>query len=142
MSYIVQFATSLLEEGEMLTSTFQNCDIKQMLMSHYGESVTIVSNSRLNEPDIFFSLDLDATELAIKLKNQNIMREAGTKLTEALMDVDFGLKDKFCDSADLKESWQSTMMPAPVLTSQLCSMSPSTSFSEVLLKTWKVSYNH
>jgi len=70
-------------------------------MSHYGESVTIVSNSRVNEPDIFFSSDLDATDLAIKLKNQNIMREAGIKLREALMDVDFGLQDKFCDTGGL-----------------------------------------
>ena len=29
---------------------------------------------------------------------------------------DFGLQDSFCDSTDLKASWERTMMPAPLLT--------------------------
>ena len=37
MSDIVDFSSSLLEEGEVLTSTFQNHDMKQLLLSHYGE---------------------------------------------------------------------------------------------------------
>lgn len=116
MSDIVEFASSLLEEGELLTSTFQNRDMKHLIISHYGESVTISPNSRVNEPDIFFSTDVKAADLAIKLKNQDSMKEAGTKLRESLMDVDFGLQDSFCDSTDLKASWERTMMPAPLLT--------------------------
>lgn len=116
ISDIVEFASSLLEEGEVLTSTFLNRDMKQLIISHYGESVAISPNSRVNESDIFFSSDINAADLAIKLKNQDIMREAGTKLREALMDVDFGLQDSFCDSNDLKASWKRTMMPAPLLT--------------------------
>lgn len=38
---IVEFALSLLEEAEVLRSTFQNRDMKQLIISHYGESVTI-----------------------------------------------------------------------------------------------------
>ena len=116
MSDIVQFALSLLEEGEVLQSTFQACDMKKLILDHYGESVTIAPNTKMNESDIFFSSDINATDLAIKLKNQDIMRGAGTKLREALIDVDFGLQDSFCDSTDLKASWEKTMMPAPVLT--------------------------
>jgi hypothetical protein len=56
MSDIVEFTCSLLEEGEVLTSTFQNRDMKQLIISHYGESVTITHNSRVNEPDIFSHL--------------------------------------------------------------------------------------
>jgi len=32
------------------------------------------------------------------------------------MEVDFGLQDSFCDSTDLKASWERTMMPAPLFT--------------------------
>ena len=129
MSEIVDYASSLLEEGEVLTSTFQNRDMKQMITFHYRDSVTIAPNNRVNEPDIFFSSEIDATDLAIKLKNQNVMKEAGTCMREALMEVDFGLQDSFCDIADLKASWERTMMPAPVLTFwQLCLMSQSTNF--------------
>ncbi|KAH3840205.1 hypothetical protein DPMN_113650 [Dreissena polymorpha] len=38
MSDIVEFALRLLEEGEMLTSTILNLDMKQLNISHYGHS--------------------------------------------------------------------------------------------------------
>ncbi len=68
MSDIVEFASSLLEEGESLTSQLLTRDIKHLIMSHYGESVTICNNSRVNESDIFFLSDINAADLAIKLK--------------------------------------------------------------------------
>lgn len=102
MSDIVEFASSLLEEDEVLTSTFQNRDMKQLIISHYGQSVTISTNSRVNDSDIIFSSDISAADLAIKLKNQDMMREAGTQLRKVLKGVDFGLQDSFCDSTDLK----------------------------------------
>ncbi|KAG0712845.1 hypothetical protein GWK47_017512 [Chionoecetes opilio] len=74
MTDIVEFALSLLQDGEVVTSTFQNCDMKQLIISHYGESVKICPNSRVNESDIFFSSDITADDLAIKLKNQGVMR--------------------------------------------------------------------
>ena len=37
--------------------------------------------------------DINACDLAIKLKNQDVMRETGVKLREVLIDVDFGLQD-------------------------------------------------
>lgn len=116
MSDIAAFAQSLLEDGEVLTSTFQNRDMKHLIISHYGDSVTISANTKATESDIFFSSGITAADLAIKLRNQNIMREAGAKLREVLLDVDFGLQDSFCDSTDLKDSWESTVMPAPLLT--------------------------
>ena len=42
------------------------------------------------------------------------MREAGIKLRETLLNVDFELQDSFCDSTDLKASGETTMMPAPL----------------------------
>lgn len=38
MSDIVAFAQSLLEDGEVLTSTFQNRDMKHLIISHYMET--------------------------------------------------------------------------------------------------------
>ena len=69
MSDIVQFASSMLEEGELITSTFQNRDMKQMIISHYGHWIISSnrSNSRVNKPGLFVSSDLDAADPAIKL---------------------------------------------------------------------------
>ncbi|KAH3850804.1 hypothetical protein DPMN_093277 [Dreissena polymorpha] len=92
MSDIVEFALRLLEEDEVLTSTFLNRDMKQLIISHNGHSVTISPNSRVNESDIIFSSDISANDIVIKLKNQDIMQEAGTQLRKVLKDVDFGLQ--------------------------------------------------
>ena len=70
MSDIVQFASSMLEEGELITSTFQNRDMKQMIIYHYGHWIISPnrSNSRVNKPGLFLSSDLDAADPAIKLR--------------------------------------------------------------------------
>ena len=65
MSDIVQFASSMLEEGELITSTFQNRDMKQMIISHYEHWMISPnrSNSGVNKPGLFLSSDLDAAEI-------------------------------------------------------------------------------
>ena len=42
--------------------------------------------------------------------------EAGIQLRKAIQRVDFGLQDSFCDSQDLQDSWENTMMPESLLT--------------------------
>ena len=70
MSDIVQIASSMLEEGELITCTFQNRDMKQMIISHYGHWIISPNrfNSRVNKPGLFLSSDLDAADPAIKLR--------------------------------------------------------------------------
>ena len=53
----------------------------------------------------------------MKLKNRDKIKAAALQLRKLLIDVDFGLQDSFCDSADLKASWENTLMPAHLLTS-------------------------
>ncbi|KAH3729209.1 hypothetical protein DPMN_055175 [Dreissena polymorpha] len=115
MSDIVKFALSLLEEGEVLISTFLNRDMKQLIISHYGHSFTISTNSGVNKSDIIFSSDISADDIVVKLKNQDIMQEASAQLRKLLKDVDFCLQD-LCDSTDLKSSWERTRRPGPLLT--------------------------
>ena len=66
MSDIVQFASSMLK----ITSTFQDRDMKQMIISHYGHWIISLNrcNSRVNRPGLFLSSDLDAADPAIKLR--------------------------------------------------------------------------
>ena len=46
-----------------------------------------------------------------KLKNLDQIGEAAGQLRQVMLDVDFGLDDRFCDAADLKRSWEETSMP-------------------------------
>ena len=66
----IQFASSMLEEGELITSTFQNRDMKQMIISHYGHWIISPnrSNSGVKKPGLFLSSYLDAADPAIKLR--------------------------------------------------------------------------
>ena len=116
MRDIVDFALTQLEQNEVLSGPLYNRDLKHLMVAHYGDSIKFSTNIRVNESEMFFSSEISASELAIKLKNQNILREAGIQLREALLNVDFGLQDSFCDSTDLKESWENSKMPSPLLT--------------------------
>ena len=112
----VEFAQSLIKEGEVLRGTLYNRDLKKLLMTHYGEAITIASNIRIYESDIFFSSTINAADITVKLKNHDIIKEAASEIRKALLKVDFGLQDSFCDSNDLHESWEKTRMPECLLT--------------------------
>ena len=112
----VGFAMSLLEEGEVLQGTFYNRDMKSFLKGHYADSIVFTPNNRIYESDIFFSSNISVAEIALRLKNQDILKEAASKIREDLLKVDFGLGDSFCDSFDLQESWEKTRMPESLLT--------------------------
>ena len=116
MSDITEFTNSLIEEGEVLTSKLRNRDMKDFIISKYGDTIIITANARANESDIFYSSRITAADLLVKLKNQNLMREAGLQLAKDFDEVDFGLEDSFCDSTELKESWERTRTPDSWLT--------------------------
>ena len=50
-------------------------------------------------------------ELASEIKNLDIIREAAERLRQYMLEIDFGLSDRFCDAAEIQESWEGTSMP-------------------------------
>ena len=106
----------MCDEGEILTNAFSPRDMKTLLSDHYGEDIQIIHNTIKSKSDIIFSSKIKPTDLALKIRNQNIMQECGKTLRHILMKVDFGLQDSFCDSADLRASWENTLMPPPLTT--------------------------
>ena len=122
MSDLTAYANSLIQEGE-IQSNLQNRDLKKFLEEHYADKITISSNERVNESDIFYSSKITAADLLIKIKNQNLFREAGLQMAKDFDNVDFGLQDTFCDAADLLDSWKKTKTPDSWITfcSALCS---------------------
>ena len=96
--------------------TIRNRDVKHLLIQHYGDSIQFAQNPRRNESELVFSAKIEPGDLACKIKNLDVLKEAGTLLRTLLKDVDFGLTDKFCDAEQLKESWEKTQMPDGLLT--------------------------
>lgn len=117
ISEAVLFIMGLLEPNESINGTLYNRDVKSFLLSHYGDNIVIEKNERVYESEIVFSSSVRAGDIAIKLKNQNVYSECGKGMREDIkQQVDFNLEDSFCDSNDLKESWERTRMPDSMLT--------------------------
>ena len=93
---LTEFACSMCDEGDILTNAFRPRDMKTLLSDHYGEDIQIIHNTIKSKSDIIFSSKIKPTDLALKIKNQNIMQECGKTLRHILMKVDFGLQDSFC----------------------------------------------
>ena len=87
-----------------------------MMLDGFGETITIVPNPRKNEADIVYSSNITPADLAAKLKHLNIYKEAGKRLRDLLLKVDFGLGHSFCDADDLKDAWENHSMPDEICT--------------------------
>ena len=110
------FTLSMKSEEEKLESEFRIRDMKQMMSDEFSDSITFIPNPRINESDIVFSSDITKAELAVKINNLDVMKKSGEQLRQSLLDVDFGLDDKFCDADDLKDAWENTIMPSELST--------------------------
>ena len=66
-------------------------------MEHYGESIQFAPNPRRNPSELVLSSSITAAEVSSKLKNMDVLKEAGESLRKAMKKVDFGLDDSFCD---------------------------------------------
>ena len=51
--------------------------------------IQFASNKRKYESDLFFSSSIDASGLASKIKNFDIIREAAERLRQLMLEVDF-----------------------------------------------------
>ena len=116
LTELVEFLKSFLEVGEELSSELRTRDVRELLETHYGDKINLVPNSRVNESYFLYSSSINAELLALKIKNQNIMAEAGKMVRAELLKVNFGLQDSFCDKNDLKRSWEETTMPDCLMT--------------------------
>lgn len=83
--------------------TLQNRDVKQLPMDYYGDKIQFAQNPRRNASELVYSSAIHPSELATKIKNQNILYDAGNILKDILQQVNFGLGDKFCDAEELKK---------------------------------------
>lgn len=93
-----------------------NRDVKTFLIDHYGKNIQFAANTRKNESELVFSSNVTAADIATKIRNINVLKDAGEALRSSMMKVDFGLDDRFCDVDDLKKSWKETTIPDEWLT--------------------------
>ena len=101
--------------------TFSNRDIRLFLQSHYGSDLSISIPSEVNKSFMVFLQATAATEMADVIHSNNAIIQCTAKIRQALLHFDFDLQIKFCDTLDLKESWNDMKILDDILTF-LCSL--------------------
>ena len=69
--------------------------------------------------------------MADTIREHNVINECATVLRNSLPNVNFGLRDKFCDAHDLESAWNETAVPEDLLR-----------FSGALLNFSHTDFNH
>ena len=55
-----------------------------------------------------FSSSMDITDVINTLQSLDSVKSAAQTIRDKLLNVDFGLQDKFCDAEELKMAWRTT----------------------------------
>ena len=62
-----------------------------------------------------YSSSLDITDVINTLRSLDGVKSAAQIIRDKLLNIDFGLQDKFCDAEELKLAWRTTKIPDELL---------------------------
>ena len=62
-----------------------------------------------------YSSSLDITDVINTLRSLDGVKSAARIIGDKLLNIDFGLQDKFCDAEELKLAWRTTKIPDELL---------------------------
>ena len=96
-------------------------DIELFLVELFGSSIQFCSSERKNESLMVFSIMVFSSEIELqdivkKMRSLDSIKTAAATIRQSLLDLDFGLDDKFCDAEELKEASRKKVMPDVLLT--------------------------
>ena len=69
-----------------------------------------------NKSAMVFLKTSTAEMMADRIRSNDPLVQSAKILRDSIMEIDFGLQDKFCDKHDLEKSWENIVIPPPVLT--------------------------
>ena len=108
ISEIANSITNSCADNEII---FRSNEIKRYVTDEFSTALKIYCNPNHNEGDFIFSAKLTDSEVAAKMKQNNLIEEVGRVLKKVIKSVDFALDDTFCDADTIKSSWHSVQMP-------------------------------
>ena len=101
-------------------NTFRNQDIRLFLECHYGSDLKISVPTEVNKSAMVF-LHASPSDMADVIRSTNAITQCASRIRQDLLDFNFNLQDKFCDSVDLKEAWKNMDIPDDIV-SFLCTL--------------------
>ena len=87
----------------------QNSEGKIFLEESFGNQIPFCESDKKNQLSFAFSSSVDIKDVNNVLRSINTLKSAANILQQPLFSVDFGLKDKFCDTEELKYAWRNTI---------------------------------
>ena len=63
-----------------------------------------------------FLSEIELRDIVKKMRSLDNIKTTAATIRQSLLDLDFGLDDKFCDAEELKEAWRKKVMPDVLLT--------------------------
>ena len=89
----------------------ENRDVKEYLISNFGETIEFSIPSAPRKPTLFYDSSISLDAIIEKIRPKNIIKESAKIIKKSLSDVDFNLDDKFHDENNLKFSWDNMKIP-------------------------------
>ena len=99
------------EEG----SSFVNHEVKRFLVEEFGDEIKICEPEQKNQSQFVFSSSVSVEDVVKSPRSLNAVKTAALEIRNALLKVDFGLDDRFCNAQELKDSLQNTKVPDVLL---------------------------
>ena len=91
--------------------TLFNNEVKMFLTEIFHDEVQFCNSERKNQSAFVFSSSVKLNDVVNMLRSMDATKAAASELRRSILSLDYGLKDKFCDAEEVKESWRSTKMP-------------------------------
>ena len=101
------------KHGEDLIS---NKEVKLYMVEHFQDKIKFQIPEQKNESLMVFAATLGVEDIIRRVRSQNIMKSAASMIRMSLLEVDFGLQDKFCDAEELSISWERSIIPEEIVT--------------------------
>ena len=94
----------------------KTCELKNFRSEAFGESIQFCKPESKNESMLVFSLKISVSDVVNTIRSTDISRTDGLEIRKALMTLEFGLENKFCDAQELENAWENTSIPDTVIT--------------------------
>lgn len=93
----------------------RNSEVKHFLLKFFGTTIKFSTPTQNNKSLIVYSSKLTTEEMTEKVRSLNVLKDAGRLVRNALKNTDFNLDQKIGDAQELKNSWNSTLIPQTVI---------------------------
>ena len=95
------------------TDKVDNRQLKVLLTANYGNQIRFSGSDKKSA--LIYVDCVPSERMADTIREHDVINECATVLRNSLPNVNFGLRDKFCDAHDLESAWNETAVPEDLL---------------------------